>query len=119
MQELAQKNKSQVLKNKKSYSKKNTQIQKLSLILPQLSTLNEKGLNPYWNQQCQEMQLKLWLPHKTDLQGQDSDLSSGSSNYTVEKSSHWKKRLVPKHLTPKSLLVSLPASATPTMEKGQ
>jgi len=119
MQELAQKNKNQVLKNKKSYSKKNIQIQKLSLILPQLLTLNEKDLEPYWNQQCQEVQSKLWLPHKIDLQGQDLDLLNGSSNYTEEKSSHWKKRLVPKHLIPKSLSVSLPASAIPTMVKGQ
>jgi len=37
-----------------------------SLILSRLSTLNEKGLKPYWNMQCQELQSKLWLPHKMD-----------------------------------------------------
>ncbi len=85
--------------------------------LPLLSTFNEKGLKQYWNQQCQELQPKLWLPHKIELQGVDLDSFNGLLNYTEERLSHWKMILKPKVSTPQSLSVSLPHSAIPTTEK--
>jgi len=119
MQELVQKNKKQVLKHKNKFYFKNTPKQNLYMTLPQLSTFNEKDLKPYWNLQCQEMQSILWLPHKTVSQEVDLNSLDGLLNFQEEESNHWKRVLKPKNLIPKSLLVSLPASATPTMEKGQ
>ena len=119
MQELVQVSKNQVSQNNLNCYQQNTQNTNNCLILPQLSTLNEKDLKQYWNQQCQELQSKLWLPHKIDLQEVDLDSSSGLSNYTEEKLSHWKTTLKPKNLTPQNLSVLLPLSAIPTMEKGQ
>jgi len=118
MQELVQKNKRQVLKHKNKFYFKNTPKQNLYMTLPQLSTFNEKDLKPYWNLQCQEMQSILWLPHKTVSQEVDLNSLDGLLNFQEEESNHWKRVLKPKNLIPKSLLVSLPASATPTMEKG-
>jgi len=119
MSELVQQSKKQVLKTKSDYLKKNIKDMKLSLILPLLSTFNEKDLKPYWNQQCEENQLQLWLPHKTVSQEVDSSLLNGLLNYTEEKLSHWKRVLTPKTLIPTSLSVLLPASAIPITEKGQ
>ena len=119
MPESALQNKKQVLRTKSKFFKKSTKTTKLSLILPLLSTFNVKDLEPYWSQQCEENQSLLWLPHKTVSQEVDSSSLNGLLNYTEEKSSHWKRVLTPKHSTPMSLLVSLPASAIPTTEKGQ
>ena len=119
MQELALQNKNQVSTNKSKLSAKSTKSMKLSLILPLLSTFNEKDLKEYWNTQCEERQSQLWLPHKTVLQEVDSSLSNGLLNYTEEKLSHWKRVLLPKSLTPTNLSVLLPASAIPTTGKGQ
>lgn len=119
MQELALQNRSQVSTSKSKLSARNTKTTKLSLILPLLSTFNEKDLKEYWNTQCKERQSQLWLPHKTVSQEVDSSLSNGLLNYTEEKLSHWKRVLQPKHLTPTNLSVLLPASAIPTTGKGQ
>jgi len=86
---------------------KSIQNMNSSLILPQLSTLNEKGLKPYWNMQCQELQSKLWLAHKIDLQGVDFSLSYGLSNYTEERLSYWIKKLKPKNLIQSNLRVTV------------
>ena len=118
MQELVQQNKSQVLKNNLNCYLKNTQNTNSSMILPLLSTFNEKDLKPYWNQQCQELQSRLWLPHKIDLQGVDLNSSNGLLNYTEGELSHWKRVLNPKSLIQQSLSVLLPASAIPITEKG-
>jgi len=119
MQELVQENNNHQSKNKLNCYQKNIQNMNNSLILPLLSTLNEKDLKPYWNVQCQELQSKLWLPHKIDLQEVGLGLSNGLSNYMEEKLSQWIKRVKPKNSTQQSLSVLLPASAIPTMEKGQ
>jgi len=119
MLELVQISKNQVSRlNKKSCSK-NTPTQKLSLILPQLLTFNEKDLKPYWNKQSQEIQSILWLPHKTDSHGVDLNSSDGLLNFQEVESNHWKRILRPINSIPKSLSVLLPASAIPTMVKGQ
>ena len=47
------------------------------------SITSEKGLMPYWNVQCQENSLKLWLPTKTDWQGLGMTLSNGLLNAPV------------------------------------
>jgi len=119
MQELVQVSKNQVSENNLNCYQKNTQNTNNSLILPQLSILNEKDLKQYWNQQCQELQSKLWLPHKINSQEVDLDSLNGLSNYTEEKLSHWKTTLKPKNLTPQNLSVLLPLSAIPTTGKGQ
>ena len=120
MQELVQQNKKNQLTNKWNSYQKNIPNMNNYLILPQLSTFNEKDLKPYWNQRCQELQQKLWLPHKIESQGQDLHSSNGLSNYTEEKSLHWKRTLKPKNnLIQKNLSVLLPASATHTTGKGQ
>jgi len=116
MQELAQKNSNHQLKIKSKNSYQSTQIPKLYLTLPQLSTFNEKDLKKYWNSQSEDIQSRLWLPTETDLRGQDLDSFNGLSNYLEGELSHLMRVLRPKVLTRKSLLVSLPASATPTME---
>jgi len=119
MQELALQNKSQASTNKSKSLAKDTKTMKSSLILPLLSTFNEKDLNEYWSTQCEERQSQLWLPHKTVSPEVDLNSSNGLLNYTEEKLSHWKRVLLPKSSTPKSLLVSLPASAIPTTGNGQ
>jgi len=119
MQESVQKSNTLQSKSRLNSYQKSIQNMNSSLILPQLSTLKEKDLKPYWNMQCQELQSKLWLPHKIDSQKVDFNSSDGLSNYTEEKLSYWIKKLKPKNLTQPNLSVLLPASATPTMEKGQ
>ena len=118
MQELVQQNKSQVSQHNLNCYPKNIQNTNNCLILPPLSTFNEKDLKPYWNQQCQAFQSKLWLPHKIGLREADTNLLNGLSNYTVDESSHWKRTLIPIDSTQTSLSVSLPASAIPIMAKG-
>lgn len=119
MEELVQGNKKVVLIDKKKCYKKNTQKMNLSLTLPPLLTLKEKGLKPYWNSRCQELQSMLWLPQTIDSQEVDLNLSDGLSNFTEVLSSHWKREIRPKHLIQKSLSVLLPASAIPTTENAQ
>ncbi|PPT09092.1 Transposase IS605 OrfB [Geitlerinema sp. FC II] len=53
---------------------------------PAVSTSNEKGLKPYWNDLCVEISSRLWLPVETDSLGSPSSLSNTWSNSTVEKS---------------------------------
>ena len=94
-----------------------TQTQSLSVILPVLSTLNEKDCKPFWNRQCSEIQPLLWLPQKIVLQDQGSSLSDGLLNYQADESRSWMTRITPlKPLIPMSLSVSLPRSATATTE---
>jgi len=119
MQELVHQSKNQVSKTKSSCLVKDTKSTKLSLILPLLSTFNEKDLKEYWNTQCEEMQSQLWLPHKIDSQEVVLSSLNGLSNYTEERLSHWKRVLLPKSSIPMSLSVLLPAFAIPTMGKGQ
>ena len=117
MQELVQLNKNQVWKDNSNCYQKNILNINSCVTLPLLSTFNEKDLKQYWNQQCQELEPKLWLPHKIELQGVDSDSFNGLLNYTEERLSHWKTILKPKVSTPQSLSVSLPHSAIHTTEK--
>ncbi len=117
MQGLAQGSKNPASIRKSVSCSKGILTQNLSVTLPVLSTLNEKGCKPFWNQQCAEIQPTLWLPQKTDLHDQDSSLSNGSLNYREDKSKFWMTRMVPvKPLIPQSLSVSLPHSAIATTE---
>lgn len=65
---------------------KDTRKQKLLKTSAQALTSKEKGLKPFWNEQCQAINSKLWLPTGIDFQGLDSTLSNGLSKEAVEKS---------------------------------
>ena len=117
MQGLALANKNQVSRRKSVSCSSGVLKQNLFVTLPVLSTLNEKGCKPFWNQQCSDIQSTLWLPQKTDSQGLDSSLSNGSLNYLEEESKFWMTRIAPmRHSTPLNLSVSLPRSAIATTE---
>lgn len=113
MRELAHQNNASQSTNKLTSCGANIQMPSSSVMLPVLSTLNEKELKPYWNARCKELQSYLWLPHKTVSQDPDSNSSNMQSNYQEVGSSFWMKRHVPKSLIQTNLSVSLPASATP------
>ena len=118
MQELVQVNKSQASVHKSVSCSKGVGVANLSVTLPVLSTLNEKGCKPFWNQQCTVVESMLWLPQKIDSQGQGLNSSVGLSNYTEDLSQSWMTRVVPlKPLTHKNLSVSLPRSAIAIMER--
>ena len=118
MQELAQANKSLVSTRKSVSCSKGILTQNLLVTLPALSTFNEKDCKPFWNQQCSDIQSTLWLPHKIDSQGPDSNLSNGLLNYQEDKSTSWMTRITPlKPSTPQSLSVLLPLSAIATTVK--
>ena len=119
MQELVLKNNNLVLNFKSLNFKQTIQNTPLSLILPLLSTFNVKDLRQFWNQQCQELQQKLWLPMVIDSPVLGSDSYNGLSNYLEEKLNPFMTRLKPKDSINESLSVLLPASAIPTMENGQ
>jgi transposase len=59
----------------------------LSLTLDQVSTLKEKALTPFWNQQSMEISKKLYLPTKIDspVSGLNC-LNESSNNIQMEKS---------------------------------
>lgn len=70
-------NRKTIFAGKLSLCDQSTQKPKLSKILAVGSTSKEKDLRPFWNEQCQEISSKLWLPTKTDLQ--DLDLNSSDT----------------------------------------
>jgi transposase len=112
MQELAQASKSRVSTRKSISCSNGILTQNLSVTLPVLSTLNERGCKPFWNQQCSDIQSTLWLPQKTDSQGQVLNSSNGLLNYQVAESKSWMTRITPlNRSTPLNLSVLLPRSA--------
>jgi putative transposase len=120
MQELAQINKNQVLKHKSGSYSKGIQKVNSSLILPLLSTLGEKDLNPYWNSQCEAVQSMLWLPQKIDSPDLGFNSLNGTLNYKEDASKFWKTTITPlNHLIQQNLSVLLPLSVTPTMGSDQ
>ncbi|CAM0041236.1 transposase [Vibrio phage F88] len=117
MQELVQVHKSQASLHKSISCSKDVMIESLSVMLPVLSTLNEKACKPFWNPQCQDVESMLWLPQKTDSQVQGLNLSDGLLNYMKDLSQSWMTRVIPlKPLTHKNLSVSLPRSVITIME---
>ena len=122
MQESVLENKNPASTRKDASCLSDTPMQSLSVTLPPLSTLNEKGCKPFWNRQCQEIQPSLWLPRKIGLQDQGSSLSGGSLSYQEEESKFWMTRIVPvpaKRSIPTNLSALLPLSAIATTEKDQ
>lgn len=75
------------------------------------------NLSKFWNESCQGLQLKLFLPHQIASQGLDCRSSSKLSNFTEEKWSFWKTMVNQKVLTQQRLLVSLLPSTTPNQVK--
>jgi transposase len=61
---------------------------KLLETLDQVSTLNEKGLTPYWTSQSKDISKKLWLPTKTDSVVSVMT-SSNESSKTTPKGKSW------------------------------
>ena len=115
MQELAQASKSRASTHSKAFSLSDTLMPSLSVMLPVLSTLNEKDCSPFWNPQCSVIQSILWLPQKTGSQDLVSSLSNGSLNYQVDASRSWMTKIKPlSHSIQQSLSVSLPPSAIAT-----
>ncbi len=77
-------NSENISKDKSNLCNQDIQTPKSSKTLAVYSTISVKGLNPYWDAQCDENNCKLWLPIKTALQGLDLSLSNGLSSKTVE-----------------------------------
>jgi len=68
------------------------------------SILGRKNSSPFWDEFCEPISQLLWLPTKTDLQGSDSILLSGSvSNLTAK--SWFSTKSVSLH-TPNSFKIS-------------
>jgi putative transposase len=84
-----------ISKDKSNLCEKNIQEQKSLKTLFVPSTISVVGLNPYWNEQCEANNSKLWLPIKTDSQDSDLSLSNGLSSKTVEKSWFSSKLIYP------------------------
>jgi len=133
MQEFQAPNKKVLLTNKKNCSKANTQRLDFSLTLPQDLTQIDEDIEPFWNSLSTALHYTLWQPHQIE----SPELVSLSSNEVTERSEvngllqpkvseanyreavsfFWKSPIIPNHLTPKRLLLSLPASSIPTTEK--
>lgn len=112
MQELAQANNSLASTRNSASCLSDIRTPSLSVTLPLLSTLSEKGCKQFWNPQCVAIQSILWLPQRTDLPDQALSLLNGSLNYQVDASKFWMTRITPlNHSTPPSLSVLLPRSA--------
>lgn len=79
-------NKEMIYKDKSNICKKDIQQPKLLKISDQALTIKEKVLKPYWNEQCKEKSLNLWLPTKTVLQDLEQMSSGKLLNSMVENS---------------------------------
>ena len=82
-------------------------------------TLTDDNFGCFWNEHSMAYNSMLWLPHKTVSVESDSLSSSDSSNWVVEESSFWKRKMIPVNSTQVNLSVSSPASLIPITEKGQ
>ena len=67
-----------ILTDKSNNSASASQTTKLSKTSEAVSTSKERDLYPFWNEFCQEMSKKLWLPTKTDCADSDSISSNVS-----------------------------------------
>lgn len=76
-------NRKMICIDKSPTCQKDIQAQKSSKISGQESTSKEKVLGPFWNEQCQEINSKLWLPTEIDFRGSDSTSSNGLSQEAV------------------------------------
>lgn len=97
-------------------SPKPTRTPRSSKMSAQASTSTAKGFKPYWNEACKALQSQLWLPHVTASAAPPSHLSVGSSNFTEDVSSPWKKTTRPTASIPERCSLSLPRSAQATTE---
>jgi len=77
--EYQHRHRKKIWKDKFLSLKQPIQIILLSQILEAVSTLKEKVLTPFWNQQSKEISNKLWLPTKTDYAV--SVLTSSKTSY--------------------------------------
>ncbi len=84
-----------ISKDKSNLCDKNTQKPKSSKISFATSTISVKGLNPYWDEQCEEINSKLWLPIKTGSHVLDLSSSNGLSNKSLGKSWFSSKLIFP------------------------
>lgn len=76
------------------------------------STISVKGLKPFWNEQCEEINSRLWLPTETDSVGLDLNSSSKSSNFLGAKSWFSKKVIFhPNKNLPQTFSASFTSSA--------
>ena len=83
---------------------RSTQAQKLLKKWQEDLILGGKACSPFWDEFCEAISQLLWLPTKTDLQGSDSILLSGSvSNLTAK--SWFSTKSVSLH-TPNSFKIS-------------
>ncbi len=97
-----------ISKDKSNLCEQNTRKLKSSKTLEAGSTISVKGLNPYWDEQCEEINSKLWLPIETGLLDSGSSLSNGLSSKTVEESWFSSKLIFPQN---KSLPTTFSASS--------
>ena len=74
-----------IWRDKLNLCEKDTQKLKLSKMSAQDLLSKEKELKPFWNEQCRENTLKLWLPTETEL----VDLDLTSLNISGHKSWFW------------------------------
>jgi len=88
-------NKMFMLTDKSSSCKPIIPKSKLSKTLAVNSTISIKGLNPYWDAQCKEINSKLWLPTKIAWQDSSSHLFHSLSNKMVEGSWFSSKLIYP------------------------
>jgi len=116
MQESQVPNKKRLWQDKNNCSKTNIHSLNLSLTLPPVLTKIDEAIKPFWNPQSTAIHNILWQPHQIELPEPAFNLSNGSLNYRVFDTSFWKNRIIPSNLTPKLLLLSLPASSTLTTE---
>ncbi len=115
-QELPAPSKKPPSKPKNRSCEKHSRKGSFSATLDLDSISKDEALKPYWNEPCQEKQSIWWLPHQTVSQGRAFRLSDTSSNYRMDQSNFWKKKIVPSNsMCAPSLLLSLP-SATPSTE---
>jgi len=77
------KSKWMILDDKQIFSNKDTLVTSWLQTLVQGSIGNGKDLKPFWNEQCQEISKRLWLPTETDCVASHSNSSSSSLNSAV------------------------------------
>jgi putative transposase len=88
-------NREMISKDKSSRAKKNIPKPKSSKTSEVASAISVKGLNPYWDKQCEEINSKLWLPIKTCSHVLDLNSENGLSNKALGKSWFSSKLIFP------------------------